>query len=123
MGAMGVDATAAVIPNGRAVVMAEMKKNFDRLVVEPIRWFHNQYTYREEHIRIQRVTLPQALETNAEDITAMVNADLALPPRNMRDLVRAEAHKVNDGNEREIASLRTQIEKLSTVEARRGVQA
>merc|ERR1711966_298851 len=110
--AMHVDVTAAVIPSGRAVVMTEMKKNFDRLVVEPFCWFHNQYTYREEHIRIQRATLPQTLETNAENITKMVNADRALPPRNMRNLVRAEAHKINDGNEREIASLRTQIEKL-----------
>merc|ERR1711966_565184 len=112
--AMNVDVTAAAIPSGRAVAMTEMKNNFDRLVVEPIRWFHNQCTYREEYIRIQRATLPQTLETSAEDIAEMVNADLALPPRNMRDLVLAKAHKINDGNEREIASLRTQIEKLQS---------
>ena len=111
---MNDDAAAAAVPSGRATVMAEMKKNFERLVVEPVRWFHNQYTYREEHIRIQRATLPQTLESNAEDIADAVNADRALPPRNMRDLVRAEAHKINDGNEKEIASLRAQIAKLQS---------
>ena len=110
--AMDVDDASATIPTGRAVVMSEMKRNFERLVVEPLRWFHNQYTYREEHIRIQRATLPQALDSSAEDIAETVNAERALPPRNMRDLVRAEAHKINDGNEREIASLRAQVEKL-----------
>ena len=111
---MDVNVTAATVSSGRDVVMTDMKNNFDRLVVEPLHWFHNQYTYREEHIRIQRATLPQNLETNAEDIAEMVNADRALPPHNMRDLVRAEAHKINDGNKRKIAPLHAQIEKLQS---------
>ena len=115
-------ATAAAgvsIPSGRSVVLTELYKNFGRLVIEPTRCFVNQHTYREEHIRIQRATLPQALESNAEDIAEQVNGERALPPRNMRGLVRAEAHKINDTTTSEIASLRAQVEKLTTESAKK----
>ena len=94
------------VPSSRSVVLTELFKNFERLVTEFTCWFVHQYHYKQEHIRTCQVILPQDLEVNAEDIAKQVNNERALFPRNMRGLVRVEAHKINNSTKREVASLR-----------------
>ena len=75
-------------------------------------WFKTQHDYKEGHKCIQKATIPQALDASAEAIADQVNGEHALPPQNMRGLFREEAHKINDVTEREIASLRSKLEKF-----------
>ena len=79
---------------------------------EPTRLFRLQHEYREEHKRIQRAMRSDAIDASAEEIAEQVHGERTLPPRNMRGLAREEAHKINDATAREIASLRSQLEKL-----------
>ena len=96
----------------RAEVLANLFRGFNWLVEDPTRLFRIQYKYREEHKRIQRALMPDVVNASAEATTEQVHGKRSLPPRNMRGLVREEANKINDATAREIASLRSQLEKI-----------
>ena len=90
----------------------EMAKGHRLYIAAPTASFHEQYRRKTEAERIRRATLPRNLEESADAIAEELAGERALPPRNMRGLVRAEAHAINDTSVAEIASLRAKINKL-----------
>ena len=85
------DASAARVTNqnpiaisGRARVLTNLFNGFNWFVAEPVCIFRIQYNYKEEHKRIHRAVMPDAINENAEAIAEQVNGERSLPPRNTR---------------------------------------
>ena len=96
-----------------------------KAVHEPMELFDAQVKLSEKSKRIKKATLRPQLDDTAERVANIVNAERPVAPATLRGLVREEAESNTSLLEREVQSLKAQMENLlvATVGKKRYNQA
>jgi len=110
--------TPAVI-GGRGVVIKAILDLVVNAIVNPMEAFDKQVRTQEEAKRVKKATLKPQLSSSAERIAAILNGERPATPATLRGLVREEATNTTSKMERELQTLRAQMETLLSGKKRR----
>ena len=106
-----------VIVGGKGVLIQMLLDLVVKAVHEPMELFDTQVKLSEKSKRIKKATLRPQLDDTAERIANVVNAERPVAPATLRGLVREEAVSTTSALEREVQSLKAQMENLLVAKA------
>ena len=106
------DAPEVVVIGGRDVIIRAVRDLAVKGFFNSTEIFDKQVRLQEESKRVKKATLKPQLSSAAERIAAIVNAERPVAPATLRGLVREEATSNTSQMERELQSLKAQMELL-----------
>ena len=106
------DTPEVEVIGGRDVIIRSVRDLIVKGFFNPMEMFDKQVKLQEESKRVKKATLKPMLSNAADRIANVINAERPVAPATLRGLVREEASNNTSQMERELQSLKAQMELL-----------